>query len=303
MSTVTFLRLLPRAPTTRRNRFGSWRWRRDGSAICPAPAQVLAGERGRVALDLGGRALRDDLAAVLAGPGPHVDHVVGRVDRLLVVLDHDHRVAQVAQALERVDEPRVVALVQADRGLVEHVHHAGEPRADLAGEADALRLAAGEGVCRAGEGEVVETHVVQEADPVGDLAQDLVRDRLPVARELQLFEERLRVLEGHRQDVLDRAPGHPDVARFQAQPRAAAVRARAVVEVLGELLLDRGGVGLAEAALQVGQDSLEGVLSHGRLAALAGVAEGDLLVARTVQHHGLRALGQASRTAVSTSNP
>jgi hypothetical protein len=57
----------------------------------------------------------------------------------LVVLDHDHRVADVAQLLERFDQARVVALVQADRRLVEHVHHAGEARADLAREADALR--------------------------------------------------------------------------------------------------------------------------------------------------------------------
>jgi hypothetical protein len=34
---------------------------------------------------------------VLAGPGPDVDDVVGGPDGLLVVLDHDHRVAQIAQ--------------------------------------------------------------------------------------------------------------------------------------------------------------------------------------------------------------
>jgi len=44
--------------------------------------------------------------------------------------------------LERGEEAGVVALVQADRGLVEDVHDAGESRADLAREADALRLAA-----------------------------------------------------------------------------------------------------------------------------------------------------------------
>ena len=56
----------------------------------------------------------DDLAAVLARARAHVDHEVGRADRLLVVLDDDDRVAEVAQALHRRDEARVVALVQAD---------------------------------------------------------------------------------------------------------------------------------------------------------------------------------------------
>ena len=70
-------------------------------------------------------------------------------DRLLVVLDDEHGVAEVAQPHQRVDEPAVVALVQADRRLVEHVQHADEAGADLAGEADALRLAAGQGAGRA----------------------------------------------------------------------------------------------------------------------------------------------------------
>ena len=37
-----------------------------------------------------------------------------------------------------VDQPVVVALVQADAGFVEHVHDARQARADLGGEPDAL---------------------------------------------------------------------------------------------------------------------------------------------------------------------
>ena len=70
--------------------------------------------------------------------------MVGGADRALVVLDDDHRVAEVAQPLERRDQLRVVALVQADRGLVEDVEDADEARADLGGQADPLRLAAGQ---------------------------------------------------------------------------------------------------------------------------------------------------------------
>jgi len=61
-----------------------------------------------------------------------------------IVLDHDHRVADVAQMLEGGEQLAVVALVQSDRRLVEHVDHARQLAADLAGEADALPLAAGE---------------------------------------------------------------------------------------------------------------------------------------------------------------
>ena len=56
-----------------------------------------------------------------AGAGADVEHMVGGADRVLVVLDHDHGVAEVAQALQRFEQPRIVALVQADRRLVEHI--------------------------------------------------------------------------------------------------------------------------------------------------------------------------------------
>ena len=96
------------------------------------------------------RAGDDDLAAVLPRARPDVDDVVGDPDRLLVVLDHEDGVPEVAQPDHRVDQPLVVALVQADRRLVEHVEHADEPAADLAREPDALRLATGERARRSG---------------------------------------------------------------------------------------------------------------------------------------------------------
>ena len=97
------------------------------------------------------RARVDDLAAVLPGPRPDVDDPVGDLDRLLVVLDDEHGVAEVAEAHERVDQAAVVALVEADRRLVEHVQHADQAGADLAGQADALGLATGQRAGRAGQ--------------------------------------------------------------------------------------------------------------------------------------------------------
>jgi hypothetical protein len=100
------------------------------------------------------------------------------------VLDHDHRVAEIAQALQRAEQARVVALVQADRGLVEDVHHADQPRADLAREADALRLAARERVGAAVERQVVEADVDQEAAAGRGFLEDLVGDLAAPAGQL-----------------------------------------------------------------------------------------------------------------------
>ena len=97
-----------------------------------APAgEVLAGDRLLVLEQARDRARVDDLAAVLAGARADVDDVIGDADRLFVVLDHEHRVAEIAQAHQRVDQALVVALMQADRRLVEHVEHTDETAADL----------------------------------------------------------------------------------------------------------------------------------------------------------------------------
>ena len=125
-----------------------------------------------------GRAARGDLAALVAGAGAEVEQVVGRRDDLAVVFDEHERVAQVAQALQRAEQPGVVARVQADGRLVEDVEDAGQAAADLARQADALRLAAGERRPAAVEREVVEADVDEEADAVAHLAEQFAGDLL-----------------------------------------------------------------------------------------------------------------------------
>jgi hypothetical protein len=137
-------RLLPAAPRMTICLASVGRHALGGDLDAQLPGQVAAGQRGRIGGDLVRRALGHQLAAVDAGAGPQVHDVVGGADGVLVVLDDDDAVADVAQPGQRGQEPLVVALVQADGGLVEHVHDADQPGADLAREPDALRLAAGE---------------------------------------------------------------------------------------------------------------------------------------------------------------
>ena len=60
------------------------------------------------------RKQRVDLAAADARPGTEVDNMIGRPDRVFVVLDHHDRIAQVAKLRERVEQAIVVARVQTD---------------------------------------------------------------------------------------------------------------------------------------------------------------------------------------------
>ena len=136
--------------------------------------------------DLVGGALGDDVAAVLAGARAHVDEVVGGAHRPLVVLDDEHRVAEVAQPLERRDQPLVVALVQPDRRLVEDVEHADQRRADLGRQPDPLRLAARQRRRGTVHRQVADADVLQELQPLLDLAQHQPGDPPVVLGQLQL---------------------------------------------------------------------------------------------------------------------
>ena len=129
-----------------------------------APARkVGAGERAGARHDFLRGTRAHDLATVLSRPGAHIDHEIRSADGVLVVLDHDDGIAQVAKALKRSDEPLVISLMQADRRLVQNVQDAHETGADLRGKADALRLATGERGGSAVKREVIEAHVHQEA--------------------------------------------------------------------------------------------------------------------------------------------
>ena len=159
--------------------------------------QVLPGDRLLDLFDALHRTGVHDGTAVLAGSGADVDDPVALTDRLLVVLDDDDGVAEIAQARERVDESPVVALVQTDRRLVEHVERADEPRADLAGEPDALRLTAGERAGGSRQTEVVEAHVEEEPEPGVGLLRDTLGDHLVALAQLERGEELRRLADRH----------------------------------------------------------------------------------------------------------
>src|SRR6202011_5958355 len=139
--------------------------------------------------------------------------------------------------LQRREQTCVVALVQTDRRLVEDVHHAGEPRADLRCQPDALRLAARQRFRRTVQRQVIEADVVQELQPADDLLDDLVGDRLPLSLELQPAKELAGPLQRpaadlenctlvtHRSDLY--------VTRLAFETRALALWTRLRVQVLG----------------------------------------------------------------------
>ena len=155
--------------------------------------EIRPGQRGRVGGHLLRRALRQKLSASGAALGAEFDHPVGGPHQVEIVLDHHHRVAELHQLLERVQELSHVVEMESGGGLVQQVEGlAGAGTLQLGGELDALGLAA-----REGGGGLAELHVVE-----ADLRE---HGQTPVDLGVSL-EELQRLAHRHVQHVGDGAP-------------------------------------------------------------------------------------------------
>ena len=248
----------------------------SGDGDGAAAGEIIRGQAPLAGEDVLELAMGDDMAAVDAGAGAHVDEVIGVADGVLVMLDDEDGVAEIAQAAERDQQPLVVALVEADRGLVEHVEDARQARADLAGEADALALAARERARGAVEVEIIEADIVEEAEALVDLLEDGAGDL--VLGRIELLGERREpgqsVADGAGGGLADMLAGDLHRERLGAEAGAVADLARRGALIFAELLAHPGGFGLEHAAVEIADHAVERLLD---LVAAAAVdeAQGD----------------------------
>jgi hypothetical protein len=129
-------------------------------------------------------AFEHDPAPASARLRTDLDHMIGRADHGLVMLDDHHGVAGIGERADDGDQAVDVARVQADARLVEHEERVHERGAEAGGEVHALDLAAGQGAGGTVEREVAQADLSQVAEArddriVGEVA--LVRGAVPVA--------------------------------------------------------------------------------------------------------------------------
>ena len=203
---------------------------RYGNAL--AAGQVLSGDGLFTLQQFIYRALKHDLAAVAARARADVDDMVGGEHGILVVLDHDQRIAEVAQTPQRRKQLVVVALVQTDGRLVQNIQHAHERRADLRREPDTLALAAGQRARRARQGQVFQADRLQEAQPVLDLLDHAVADFMLHLGQAQGLQEFHRLDDRLLRKLRNVQPADRDRKHLRPQAAAVARRARDLAHAL-----------------------------------------------------------------------
>ena len=201
--------------------------RLTGSLDALLAAEVLARERLRVVEDVLERSLARSArrrAAPAAGPMSMMWSAARMVSSscstTITVLPMSRKRSQ------RADQPVVVALVQADGRLVQHVADADQAAADLRGQADPLGLAAGERAAHAVQRQVAQPDVDQEFQAVLDFLEDLGGDQRLLGVELKRVEEALCVADADPAHLADVLAADRHRHRLRPQPRALARPAR-----------------------------------------------------------------------------
>src|SRR6266540_3757441 len=182
--------------------------------------EVLAGEGGASGDEVGGGALEDDPAAVVAGAWAEVDDVVGDRDRLRLVLHEQHRVALVAQLPQQVVHALDVVGVHPDRRLVEYVGDVGERGPEVTDHLGALRLATRQRARQAVEAEVAEPDLRERIEGLPQRGEQRRHRRL-----VEAAHPRGEVGDLHRAGVGDVDPVDLRRSSCLAEPGAAALGA------------------------------------------------------------------------------
>ena len=123
----------------------------------------MAGDRRPLFDQAAGRALIHDDSAVLPGPWPDVDHVVGPSDHSLIVFDEDDRRPDVDELVTEGEKSVDVGAVKPGGGFVEHDAQGLVRRSldEVSGEKKSLSFSPGQRVETPPDGEVTDPDAVQ----------------------------------------------------------------------------------------------------------------------------------------------
>jgi hypothetical protein len=121
--------------------------------------------------------------------------------------------------------PVVVAGMEPDRRLVEHVTHPDQPGSQARHQPNSLQLSAAERVGRTVQREIVQPEPLHEIEPGADVGNDRLGDRTIVGVELQRGEKTPGLRDRKRRDLVNGFPADANGQGLRAKPCPAAFRA------------------------------------------------------------------------------
>ena len=225
-----------------------------------AAGQILAGDGFGGVDNILHRALGHHMAAVLPGSGANIHQIIRAAQGFLIVLHHDQGVPQLPQMAHGGQQPGVIPLMQADGGLIQNIQHAHQPAADLGGQTDTLGLAARQRGRGPGQGQVIQPHIAQKAQPRVNLPQDGRGDHAVLFGKGEPVEKHPGFADIHRADLGDVLLPHRHRQRFGLQPQPMAGRAGFLRHILLVGSLHSLALGLPVSPFQRGNHALIGGL-------------------------------------------
>ncbi len=192
------------------------------------------------------------------GPGTDVDQAVGGLHDLRIVLDHDERIAGIAQPLHHADDAPHVARVQTDGRLVEHEQRVDQRGAERGGEIDPLDLAAGQRARLPIEVQVAETDVGQILEPRAHLGEQQIGGLIERRGQREPREKFAALVDGLEHELADIEAGLAEAPeqRIRLQSGARASAALGVGAVAREQHPD---VHLVRLGLEPGEETPDAV--------------------------------------------
>ena len=152
------------------------------------------------------RSGRDNQAAPDTRARAEVENKVGAPHGFLVMLDHDEGIAARFQYGQCGKQHFVVARVQADGRLVQHIKHPAQVRAELRREADALGLAARQRGHGSAQLDVPQADFLEEMQALANLRQDIAGDAGRLAFEFEFAEKLIGIGYGDAGKILNGRP-------------------------------------------------------------------------------------------------
>ena len=110
--------------------------------------------------------------------GAHIYNVIGGKHHVFIMLHHNHGITHIAQLLQRMDKPQIIALVQSNARLIQYIQHVHQLRAYLRSQPDTLAFAAGEADGAAVQRQIIQSHIQQEFQAGTDFFQYFHRNLL-----------------------------------------------------------------------------------------------------------------------------